>query len=77
MLHCEYDLPNYCMCWITILGAAALATRITAKEHACKSQHETILADLNWYTTKTLQLLIIVTDDAIKYVYMYLTIRDT
>ena len=34
--------------------------------HIHKSQHETILADLNWYTAKT-SLVIILMDDAIKY----------
>ena len=39
---------------------------ITAQENPYKSQHETILADLNRYTTAT-RLVIILTDDAIKH----------
>ena len=53
-----------------ILAVAALANHnprtFTAQKHAYKSQHETILADLNQYMTKT-HLVIILTDDAIKY----------
>ena len=40
------------------------------KEHAYRSQHETILADLNRYTTAT-RLVIILTDDAIKHTYAW------
>ena len=44
------NLLYHPMCLITILAAAVLEIQITAQEHAYKSQHETILADLNWYT---------------------------
>ena len=37
------------------------------RTHKYKSQHETILADLNRYMAKTLHLLIILTDDAFNY----------
>ena len=37
-----------------------------AQERAYKSQHEAILADLNWYTTAT-PLVVILTNDAIKH----------
>ena len=40
---------------------------ITAQEHTYKCQHGTILAGLNWYTAKTLCLVIILMDNAIKY----------
>ena len=59
------DLPIYHPTHlIAILASTVLA--ITALECTYKSQHETILADLNWYTTAT-SLVIIVTDDAIKH----------
>ena len=38
----------------------------TAQEHTYKSQHEIILADLNWYTT-TMHLVKILMDDAVKH----------
>ena len=44
---------------ITILAAT--------QEHTHKSQHESILDDLNWYMARTLCLLTILTDDAMKY----------
>ena len=55
-------------CLIAILVAAVL--QITTQEHTYKSQRETILADLNWYTAKTC-LVIILMDDAIKYTYIW------
>ena len=51
----ENDLPIYhSTSLITVLAAAISA--ITAQEHTHKSQHETILADLYWYTEKTFAL---------------------
>ena len=50
---------------ITILAAAVW--QITAQEQTYKSQHEIILADFDRYMVKTLSLVIILTDDAIKY----------
>ena len=48
-----------------ILAAAVLTNHCgTAQEHTYKSQHETILADLNQYSAKTWRLLM---DDAITY----------
>ena len=45
-VHSENDLPIYPhICLITILAVAVL--EIIAQEHAYRSQHETILADLN------------------------------
>ena len=41
---------------------------MTTQEHAYKSQHETILADMNLYMAKTLHLLIILMDDANKHI---------
>ena len=49
---------------------------ITAQEHACKSQHETILADLNRYTT-AMCLVIILMDDAIKHTCIWTLIIVT
>ena len=46
------NLPIYHTPLIVILAAAVLANH-TAKEHAYKSQHETILVDLNQYTATT------------------------
>ena len=45
---------------------AAAVSAITTKEHTYKSQHETILAELNWYMAK-MCLVIILTGDTIKY----------
>ena len=50
---------------IMILAATVLANYSPRTPY--KSQYKTILADLNWYKAKTLCLVIILTDDAIKY----------
>ena len=50
----------------TRLIAPAVLANITAQENAYKSQHETILAELNRYTTAT-RLVIILMDEAIKH----------
>ena len=54
------------MCLIMILAATVLANH-SPEVAAYKSQYETILADLNQYMAKTLDLVIILMDDAIKY----------
>ena len=45
----------------------SLITILAAQERIYKSQHETILADLNQYTDNMVCLVITLTDDTIKY----------
>ena len=60
------DLPIYRgMCLIMILAVGVLVNH--SPKHACKSQHQTVMSDLNRYIAKTLRSVIILTDDAIKY----------
>ena len=47
--------------------AATTEAEAEKNTHIHKSQHETILGDLNRHTAKTLLLLLILADDAIKY----------
>ena len=63
------SIVYHSMCLITILAEAMLANH--TQEHAYKSQHETILADLNQYTAKTLCLVIILTNDSFKYMCIW------
>ena len=49
-----------------LIAPAVLYWHIPAQKHAYKPQHETILADLNRYTTAT-RLVTILMDDAIKH----------
>ena len=58
------------MCLILILAPAVLANHSPRTQY--KSQHETVLADLNWCTAKTLHLLIILMNDAIMYMCIWL-----
>ena len=50
---------------------AILAAAVLANHSPSKSQYEAILADLNQYMAKTLRLLIILMDDAIKYMCIW------
>ena len=53
-----------------ILVVAVLANH-SPRTHIYRSQHDTILGDLIRHMAKTLRLVIILTDDAIKYTYIW------
>ena len=60
------------MCLIEILAAAVLANHSSRTCIYISLQMKTILADLNWYMAKTLHSVIIITDDAINYMCIWL-----
>ena len=58
------------LCLIYSLDSNSCIWHITHQEHTYKSQHETILADLNRYMSAT-HLVIILLDDAIKHTHAF------
>ena len=66
MVKTIYQSIIYCRTHLIITLAAAV-WQITAQEQTYKPQIEIILADFDRYMVKTLRLVIILTDDAIKY----------